>query len=69
MERMTLLEPNEDTPHVTEFVMSPTTSVTIRSPAALPSSNGCTTVPDERLLFLMELSVKPVHTALAGGAR
>ena len=49
--------------------MSPTSSVTIRSPAALPSSNGCTTVPDERLLFLMELSVKPVHTALAGGAR
>lgn len=27
------------------------------------------TVPDERLLFLMELSVEPVHTALAGGGR
>lgn len=26
-------------------------------------------VPDERLLFLMELSVEPVHTALAAGAR
>ncbi len=26
-------------------------------------------VPDERLLFLMELSVEPVHTALAGSAR